>query len=356
MGIIISSIVGILIGVLIEEPLKKAWKAILHKIKVHYYRPTLKPLPPKTFNIGRRQTSFLIIDGDGESTYNPDTIRCIVDANKLDLPQEIVELRAKNEKNETEKKAKGLQGAWNGPQYALQKFALDRTIPEENLAVTFTFKESDYYTFLATIMSLDKNFVSPPAYMTLRQKYFEGHNYLEPIPFLAVGFGVVLVIISKDNKLILTKRSPNAGARPGELDVSVVEGVHPILDRSTKAICPDLYRTAIRGAKEEAGIDIIENEISFLGFGVDTEYYQWNMIGTAQIQLKANEVAISHARGTSGKWETKDFVIIDSNPQEAFSYLKDKKIWSMGMIAIYWTLVRLFGKAKVDKEAAVIFK
>ena len=46
------------------------------------------------------------------------------------------------------------------------------------------------------------------------------------MPFLATGFGIAVVIITGDEKLLLVRRHDNLGARAGKLDVSVVEGIY----------------------------------------------------------------------------------------------------------------------------------
>jgi len=80
---------------------------------------------------------------------------------------------------------------------------------------------------------------------------------------LANGFGVVLIIITNHQKIILSRRSDRSGVRPREIDVSVVEALpnNPILDRSTKQFAPDLYHAAIRSAQEELGIELVQDDI-----------------------------------------------------------------------------------------------
>jgi hypothetical protein len=204
-------------------------------------------------------------------------------------------------------------------------------------------------------MSLDKNLVRTSATVTLRQKYLQEKDLSQPIPFLAHGFGVALVLITKDKKLLLSRRNENAGTRAGELDVSVVEGVHPQKDASITYRGPNLYRTAVRGILEEVGISILQEDVVFLGFGVDIEYYQWNIIGMVRVTETAEEILKSRQRGASGKWETKQFEVIESAPLNVFRHLKQEKIWSTGLVAIYWLLVHEYGRKKVDRAAQVVF-
>jgi hypothetical protein len=352
---LVGGIVGLLIGIIFEEPLNSIKIRFLRWYQNIRYHPQPTIISAQNFSLGRLNTSWLVIDGDGEMTYTPDTIKSRIINTPVTLPPEVTPLLNQVKQTEREKERKGLSFHWNGPLYALERYAIGRTVPNEQMEVTFTFRPSDYYTFLATVMSLDENLVRASATVTLRQKYLQGEDLSQPIPFLAHGFGVALVLITKDKKLMLSRRSENAGSRAGELDVSVVEGVHPQKDASITYYGPDVYRTAVRGLLEEVGIPVLQEDVVFLGFGVDVEYYQWNIIGMVRTAKTADEIFESRQRGASGKWETKQFEVIESAPLNVFKFLEQEKIWSTGLVAIYWTLVHEFGKKKVDRAAQAIF-
>src|SRR5699024_5615862 len=96
---------------------------------------------------------------------------------------------------------KGLDYKWNGPLYGLAKYRNSRTADQKEMTVLFTFYITDYFTFLATNMQLDKKLQSGE---TIREKYIPS-NELETVqPFLANRFGVVLVVITSDENVILT--------------------------------------------------------------------------------------------------------------------------------------------------------
>jgi hypothetical protein len=217
-----------------------------------------------------------------------------------------------------------------------------------------TFRPSDYFTLLATTRSLDLNLEDPPAVLTLRQKYLQGHDFSQPIAFLANGFGVALIILTREGRFIFIRRSQDVSVRKGELDVSVVEGVHPLLDHATSYAGPNLFNTAIRGAKEELGVDLSQSNICFLGFGVDIVYYDWGLVGLAHSSLTAKQILENRSHGTGGKWETKNIELVDGEPHSVFYYLKDKKMWSVGWLTVYWALVHEWGQKKVHAAARAI--
>lgn len=359
MELVISSLVGalfgLLVGIIFEESLYRTKKRFLKWVHTISYRPRSHIHHPETFSLGKLKTSWLTIDGDGDLTYTPETIKCVVDGTPWPLPPDIKEIRDSIENREIEKKNQGLNYQWNGPLYALDRYVVSRTVPNEDMEITLVFRPTDYYTFQATVMSLDDNLVQPPATLTLRQKYLQGRDLAQPIPFLANGFGIVLVILTKDRKLIFARRHQNTGMRPGEFDVSVVEGTHPVLDRLTTQRGPDIYRTVIRGALEELGIELIQSDITFLGFGVDVEYYQWALLGVACIEQTVEQALELRRRGISGKWENETFEVVDSDPIRVFNYVRNRKIWSAALVAVYWALVHEYGRRRVDIAVKQVF-
>lgn len=346
-----SALLGLILGVFLEPKLEEMRERLARRWRAMTRRAQIETPVPENFSLGIRRFPFLVIDGDGEHAYRPSSIRTIVEEEPVDLPAEIAQLKHEIESRENEKRTQGLPAQWNGPFFALDRYAIGRSIPDEGLELTLVLRRSDYFSFQATVMSLDKNLMQPPAELTLRQRYLLGTDLTKPVPFLAQGFGVALVVISEDQKLIFSRRSHDAGARSGELDITFVEGVHPNFDRASDHPGPDFYRTAIRGAKEEVGLDLFANEIVFLGFGVDTEYYQWQLLGMARSRGTAREALEPRRRGTAGKWEARRFELLDFNPSTVFEFLASEDLWAVGWVAVYWALVHEFGRRKVDEVA-----
>lgn len=351
---LVGAIVGLVLGVVFEEPLTAAKIRAIKWFRTLIYRNRPIAPRPETFTLGTLETSWLVIDGNGELAYTPDTVTCCLEG-PLTLPPEIEARRAAIEERERAKRAAGQVYQWNGPLLALERYAIGRSVPNEDLEVTFTLRPTDYFTFQATVASLDADLFPGPPNLTIREKYLKDHDHSQPIPFLANGFGVALVIFTSDQKLLLYRRHDSTGVRAGQIDASVVEGVHPTLDRSIMHRGPDLYHTAIRGAEEELGIELVQDQIAFLGFGVDLEYYQWNMLAVAHASETSSTVLERYRRGTSGKWESKKIEIIDSTPPFVFNYLRKEKLWSTGIVAIYWALVHEYGRKRVELAAKEVF-
>lgn len=348
MELILGAILGVVFAVIFQPPLEHVRSFFTkHARRMVYSLRQPADIPNiEEFTLANRILPFLVVDGDGEHFYTPLTLSCVVEPAPIKFPPEIDALRSQIEIREENKRLVAEPYHWNGPLFSLKSFSIGRTIPNEDLELRLVFQKTDYYSFQATIQSLDLLLSDGT---TLRKKYLTPPPH-DPVPFLATGFGVAIVLVSSDHKIIFSRRSSQSGTRPGELDVSFVEGVHPDLDRAPNS-CPDIFRTAIRGAGEEVGVDLAEDDILFFGFGVDLEYYQWNILGMAHLNLPADEALQQRTRGSGGKWETHEFLIIDARPDDVWKFMKHEKVWAMGWVALYWTLVHEYGRSKVDRSA-----
>jgi len=291
-------------------------------------------------------THFFVVDGDGQSEFKAENIECRVIHDDFSLPSELEAIKQEIAAQEIEKESNGLEYRWNGPLYGLAKYRSSRTADKEDMSVLFNFFKTDYFTFLATNMQLNRMLDSGK---TIAEEYIP-QNQLEKVqPIIANGFGIVLIVITSDENIILTQRTEISGARGNEVDVSVVEGVHPLLDRHSSNDGPDLFNTAIRGANEELGIIINKDKIKFLGYGIDLEYYQWNMIGYAHVPQTAQEIKDIRSRGTSGKWENTLLVFKNFTAKNVAELIVNEKMWSTAKVALYWTAVRELGKNTIDR-------
>lgn len=341
---LIGAILGVVLSVVFDDALRNMKRQIIRK-----YKRLFKPKNDFTsdlFSIGDKELNFFVIDGDGKLEFKPEDIETRLVTNAPSLPNEIQVLKDEITQQEMAKKEQGLDYKWNGPLYGLAKYRNSRLGDMEELEVFFHFYLTDYFTFLATNMQLDRSLDSGE---TIREKYL-AYDKLETIqPFLANGFGVVLVIITNDEEVILTKRANTSGARGDEFDVSVVEGVHPTLDLAHGSDGPDLFSAAVRGAKEELGIEINKEEVSFLGYGIDMDYYQWNMIGFAHLPLSSVEIKSIRSRGAPDKWESTLLTFENFTPKNIARIILEVDMWSTAKVALYWTAVRGLGKTNIDR-------
>ncbi|MFG6120942.1 hypothetical protein [Thalassobacillus sp. B23F22_16] len=352
MSVLIGGIVGLLMGVILEDPLKKVWKKITRRFKLLFVKRK-EIIDPYYFSLGNLITKFLVYDGDGEMTYSQQNLETRLNNSMIKLPPDLKKLKENFARKEDEKEKRGEKFSWNGPVLGLERFQITRSKLNEDMKVMFTFLPSDYYTFKALNSQLDT--VLPDG-KTVREKYILSHQDNEPIPYLSNAFGVGLVVITKDKQVILTKRSPDSGVRPGEMDISIIEGVHPFQDKDNYSQGPDLFNTAIRGAKEELGLTIKSSNIKYLGFGLDKEYYQWIILGVIHINESSEEIIKRRTRGISGKWEITSLIFKPFTIDSIVNVIKNEKMWSTAKIALYWALIYEFPNRNVDKRISKAFK
>ena len=346
---LISGAIGLLMGLLFEEPLNRVKTRIIRFVKRLFFRPRYTPPPPKTFCFGGLTTSWIVLDGDGELEYTPETIKSRFCPNRECLPQDLSELRRRIKQQEKEKQDKGLPSYHNNPRYSLESFVLDRTGLEENLKLQLNFRPSDYFTFLATNMSLDEKVSGENKIISLREKYLSQVVWNKPVKFFSNSFGVYLAVITSDQYLIITQRSDRVGSRPGEFNISANEGLSRPLDRSDQSDAPDLYRCAIRGVTEELGIIISQSDIRFLSFGVDRQYSQWALLGMAKINRRKKEVHSRRCAGVKDKWENIELHSIPFTVDGVVRFVLSHNPWTPAALAcIYHTLVHEFSHSKVD--------
>jgi hypothetical protein len=342
---LVSALIGVFIGVLFEEPLKRAKGRTVRFMKRFTYRPQYSPRPIEVFCFGDLATSWIVLDGDGACEYTPQTIECYYDPNEYDLPPDILEQKKRIEQA-------GLPYRWNSPRYSLERFVIGRTEMEENLRLELYFRPSDYYTFLATNMSLDEKLFDEDG-ATLRERYLREIDWRRPVKFFSNSFGVCLAVITPDGYLLVVQRSGLVGSHPNQFSISVNEGLSRNLDRSDQSDAPDIYRCAIRGAMEELGIGLRNSDICFLSFGVNTQNCQWGLLGMARTDQELEQILQMRRAGVKDKWESSELHYVPFEVDAVVRFVLSNRPWGpAALTCIYHTLVHEFKRSKVDAAIA----
>jgi hypothetical protein len=240
----------------------------------------------------------------------------------------------------------------------LRGYQHSMTPKEDAFRISLQFSPTNYYTFLATVGELGSEAIGSPPEGSLRVTYLGDVISAKerPIPFLAQGFGIIVVVLTSDNYLIFHQRRPDIDVRPGEIDLAVIEAINPFKDRSDTSSAPDLYRAAARGVNEEVCKGIVErDDVTLLGFAVDLKYYQWNVVGLARSPMTYSEIIESRSRGVEGKWEMYKLIPVKSDPISSLSFLRDQEIWDFNLLALYWFLVKVYGRKEADYAVNLLF-
>jgi len=299
----------------------------------------------ESFSFGSIQTTGVVLDGDGTSEYALENIHTHFTLRSEKLPEELQARRDQIQQEQEQKKAQGLSYHWNGEIYNLDRFVISREPIYEHMMLDLWFSPSDYYTFLATNMSL-----KDPA---IREKYLSDVDWYETVPYFSHSFGTSLVVITLDGYTFLTQRSPRQGSDAGYYSISANEGMSRGLDRATNIDIPDLYRCACRGLTEELGlyepVDFSVSDITFLSFEVDTQYALWGILGMIKIKKTIAQVLKRWQRVAKDKMENKKVFPVPFTPQDICTFVFSHENWTPGgLICLYHTLVHEFGREEVD--------
>lgn len=356
---VISALIGLMVGVVLEEPLKRLNDILINHVRNLFRTETPIPTPiPFQFAFGPIETTEVIVDGDGQAEYTPETIVCHYDPLPLPLPPEIEKIKCEIAGREAAKKQSGEPYMWNGLTYALRRYTRGRTPLEEHPELNLWFGPSDWFTHCATSLSLDSEEVLDPntsRRLTLREKYFANVDWsspgLQPVPLFSNTFGVAVSLVSGDGRMIIVKRSHEVTSFKGVYNVAINEGVQRLLDRSDRSNVPNLYRTVIRGAAEELGLELYQSDVTFFGFGANVKYSMWAIYGVAHTDRITQEIIDMRRLGAMDKWEGTEIIPIDFDVRTVIEFVDTHRPWSPAALAsMYYTLVHEFGKKTVEES------
>lgn len=316
--------------------------------------------------LGRR-TEVYLVEGNGEAVLEPEYITISLRSSFINLPPIAAELRQQMVAmlQDSQAPIAGLVAPWNSPAMAtLTGYRISRTAVHEHVVIHLDMNVSDYATFAGTVLSLDTEIEKVgldglPMQTTLRQEYFPtlaevSRAVRKPVPFLANGVGVVLLAFTDDGKVILTRRRDSSRARPGQRDVSIVEGIHTTFDAPSSDRV-DVYLTAIRACREELGVDVASNDVQLLGFGVDMKYYQWNFFGSVELRCTTDEAIELHAMNAKDRWEGQ-LEPVAADPAAVFKQLHIDSAWDTAFVTAYLAFCKRIGVAETRRAAAQVFR
>lgn len=127
------------------------------------------------FSFGSIETTWVVVDGDGTSEYLPQNVRSHYDPRPDLLPEELQTRKKQVEELLERYRRDGHPFQWNGERYSLDRFLLSRNSSDEAMVLDLWFRPSDYYTYLATNISLKDQ--------GLREKYLQGIDWHSPVRY-----------------------------------------------------------------------------------------------------------------------------------------------------------------------------
>lgn len=296
--------------------------------------------------VGGMRVNWCVIALD---RFRSHQIRCTYDRAATPLPPDLehlcTEYLAEWERHEKQGEI-GLP--FNSPLYKLKAFHAgfrEMIDGEEVPVLRLRFGPTDYFTQIVT----DLNVENP-----MRNSYRRGVTLTEhPVPQFASLLGVNLSLITKDNYLIVSERNLRSFLAGGKLHTSVAENMQRPLDGGVNG-APDPFRSALRGAHEELGIELDAKELEFGAFGVEPTLCQYSLFGAQRLQLTRDEIMRLRNFGIpKDKWESSHLIFVPYEPEQLAAFVVET--WDrwlhIGLAAVILSLWHM-GHSLDDIDAA----
>lgn len=364
--LICGAVLGLVLSAFFQDTLK-AWLDRRRRLR---HRRAIRRSQAESggaISIAGHLTEVYLVEGDGDTVLEPSHVSLSLRAEQVELPA-ILAATSKRVAAQLKaaKQTSDMIASWNSSSLvALSRYQISRTPKGEDSVLRLTMHPVDYATFVAANLNLDTEIEdqtrpgATPRKTTLRREFLPTHTAVakavrEPIPFLANGVGVLLLAFTDDNKVILVRRRLQSRARPGERDVSVVEGISVDHD-SIAAGSLNVYAAGVRGCLEELGVEVGTDAVQILAFAVDMAYYQWSFLGLVDLRHTADEVVTLHNLHAKDRWEGK-LEVVDADPVVVFDTLRRDQSWDLGLVTAYLALGKKCGSfPRVEKAAERVY-
>ncbi|QES48362.1 hypothetical protein DEJ50_11545 [Streptomyces venezuelae] len=304
------------------------------------------------FTWGPMRTDLLIVEGDGESTIPETSLHVRAVDEGVELPEELAEWRDEIAAEQDGLKAAGKPYFWNGLNYAVERITIGRVAETESPEIYIQFQNSDYYTFLAT-QQLDRQFRDGS---TPKSRYIDPYeDPLDVEPFMSSSFGTNVAVITRDEKLIVSRRSQMVGSHPGTWNSSANEALSRVVDNSARQ-APNIFNVARRGLSEELALSTDEYRLSMLALTIDKSTHQWGALFLARLRrVTSREFVERRSRGVSDKWEHDRHELVDFEIEPVIRFIFDPEragLWSPTAPGLFYlALVNKYGRVAVERES-----
>jgi 8-oxo-dGTP pyrophosphatase MutT (NUDIX family) len=198
----------------------------------------------------------------------------------------------------------------------------DVSMQANNLLLRFS--KTRYFHFAALNKGLDLPLLGVSD-VTLRD-FLNEDPYDLRSSMLPNPLGIVTsLILEPENKVVLTIHS-NRNFEGSGMMAAPIAGSLSIREGDINfSGLPSPFRTIVREANEELGLDIRTSDIKFFGFGRDLMTLKPELIGEIYLNLKGNEFVQMQKTHAKDEWEIESVLIADR--EEILKFLTMKN-WS----------------------------
>ncbi|HEY7225229.1 MAG TPA: hypothetical protein VH561_16780 [Micromonosporaceae bacterium] len=352
LGAIFSGAIQLVLAIVFEANMRRAYRRIRGRVLsvVAALRGAADIYGLEYFRVGGVRVNCIVLEGTASTAFLSDALVGNLRNDPIRLPDDL----RKRYDDVTRQQAKiarrtGHPTFTNGPMVSLEGWSRGRTLEAEDALLTLRFRMTDYYTFLATAMSLDNRIDSPGGPITIRDKYLGGRGYRSPNPLIATSFGVNLALVTHDRYTFLSRRgTAGLSSYAGKFAVPIAESVHPAFDASGSGRI-DFALTAQRGAMEEVNIEVKRDEIALFSLVVDTTWYLYGLTGAVYSSTYGrDDVIAARSLGTKDRWEADQMLPIPFSPTDIARFIKDNggtdQFSPSSIVAVVQALIHYFGE------------
>lgn len=352
-GAILGAIFGVIATRLLDKPIERRQRAFgywLHSVVAKFRKIDIVSVAQDEFRIGKWHIGWVTVEGSSSDPYTPNNTICQVDPRPLILPSDRQQKKDNIEEIQAQLEIEnGRREFHNGPTVALEGIGRGQIGYTEEPFLILRLRPSDYYTFLATAMSLDE-VIDPDSRekTTVRDRYLHNLNYSAPIPEFASTLSINLSLITSDGFIVVSKRaSEGIGGYAGYFAPPINECINPISDRSANGAL-SLFITAQRGASHELNIEITEDELVFFTVGVDTHHYFYGMTGLIRSKsFTRDDILARRSLGSKERWEAEELKFLPHNVERVSEFMRETTKtdkWNPeGIVCLTQTLIAEFG-------------
>jgi len=302
------------------------------------------PFSSETLLIGGLTINVIVL---ARGRYGPKEIQCFYDGTAVPLMPEFERMKQDLVADLEQRKVNGeAKIPHNAETYKLQEFSTgyrEMTNGKEVPVLRLKFGPTDYFTQMVT----DLNLGNP-----IRERYAKAATVTEhPVLEFASMLGINLNVITQDDYLILTERSSQAFVAGGRLHTSVGENLLRPTDAGPSG-APDPFRCALRGAQEELGIPLQDEDVVFSTFTVIPDFCQYSLIATIRIQQTRTEIEERWRFAVPcDKWENRQLLFYPHTPDAIaqFTLSTWNRWFNVALAAVILSLLdRGYAKEQID--------
>lgn len=208
----------------------------------------------------------------------------------------------------------------NNTKYTIEWIAApitDRTA--DGILITIHLAPISYFTIHGLELGLDDVLDGVPG-VSIRQKLFNDHLLFTATNRLPNKVVVHILVVTGDGKMLLMQRSRYVKFQNAQWSATFEEQMQgDSFDETTGAVVrgdQDFFATAVRGVREELGMEIDRHSITFLGISSEYENLAYNVVGVAMLDAYADAIISSWKLNAPDIAEHSRIVAIPFNPKE----------------------------------------